>query len=84
MNKIDDNTFVINTSNDPTYGPFIKRNEYSIGGIIEGKSCLGKIERKKGKYSIEGTYSYLSNNGGLGNPNPQYYEVHGTFEIKSN
>ncbi len=84
LNKVDDNTFVINTSNDTTYGPYMKRNECSLGGIIEGKSCIGEIKRKKGKYIIEGTYSYLANNGGLGNPNPQYYEVHGTFEIKSN
>lgn len=82
LNKIDDNTIVINTINDPTYGPFIKRNECSIGGVIEGKSCLGEIKRKKGNYTIEGTYSYLFNSGGVGNP--QFYEVNGTFEIKSN
>lgn len=84
LNKIDENTFVINSSNDPTFGPFVKRDKCSIGGIIEGKSCLGKIQRKKGKYIIEGTYSYLANNGGLGNPNPQYNEVQGTFKMKSN
>jgi hypothetical protein len=84
LSKIDDNTLVINSSGDPTYGPFVKRDECSIGGVIEGKSCLGEITKKKGKYIIKGTYSYLSSNGGQGNPNPQYYEVHGIFELKSN
>src|SRR5690554_1784533 len=81
---IDDNTLIINSSNNPSFGPFVKRDKCSIGGIIEGKSCLGEIHRKNGKYIISGTYSYLGNNGGLGNPNPQYYEINGTFEINSN
>ncbi|HPX76760.1 MAG TPA: hypothetical protein PLW77_09265 [Bacteroidales bacterium] len=81
---IDDNTLIINSSNNPSFGSFVKRNKYSIGGAIEGKSCLGKIHRKNGKYIILGNYSYFGYNGGLGNPNRQYYEINGTFEIQSN
>lgn len=84
VSRVDENTFVINSTGDPSFGPFVKRDGCSIGGVIEGKSCLGEIERKKGNYIIKGTYSYLANTGGQGNPNPQYYEVQGTFEIKSN
>ncbi len=84
ITKLDDNTWVINISGDPTFGPYIKRDKCYIGGVIEGKNCLGKIQRKNGKYSIKGTYSYGANNGGQGNPNLQFYEVKGTFEIKSN
>jgi hypothetical protein len=82
--KVDENTLVINSTGDSSFGPFVKRDGCSIGGVIEGKSCLGEIERKKGNYVIKGTYSYLANNGGQGNTNPQYYEVQGTFEIKTN
>lgn len=82
LNKIDDNTYVINTTNDPKFGPYIKRNKCSIGGVIEGKSCVGEIKRKKGKHIFEGSYSYLYNGGGAGNT--QFYEVQGSFEIKSN
>jgi hypothetical protein len=84
VSKIDENTLVINSTGESSYGPFVKRDGCSIGGVIEGKSCLGEVQLKKGNYLIKGTYSYLANNGGQGNPNPQYYEVHGTFEIKSN
>lgn len=81
---IDENTLVINSSGDSKFGPFVKKDGCTIGGLIEGKSCLGEIKRKKGQYLIVGEYSYLGSSGGHGNPNPQYYEVHGTFEIKSN
>lgn len=80
--KIDDITWVINSSGDPTFGPYTKRDKCYIGGVIEGKSCIGEIQRKNGKYSIKGTYSYGTNSGGQGNPNLQFYEVKGTFEIR--
>ena len=82
--KIDENTLVISSTGDSSYGPFVKKDGCSIGGLIEGKSCLGEISRKKRKFIISGEYSYLGSSGGLGNPNPQYYEVHGTFEITEN
>jgi hypothetical protein len=84
LSLIDENTIVLNTSGDPNIGPFLIRNDCSIGGTIEGRSCLGEIKRKRGVYVLEGNYSYLSYNGGLGNPNPSFEEIKGKFEIKSN
>ena len=84
LSMIDENTFIINSSGESSFGPFVKKEGCSIGGLIDGKSCLGEIIRKKGHFLLVGDYSYLGFSGGLGNPNPQYYQVNGKFEIKSN
>lgn len=54
----------------------------SMGSNTTGLEIEGKIERKKGKYSIEGTHSYITYSSGQGNSNTQWHEVNGTFEIK--
>ncbi len=38
VSKIDENTLVINSTGESSYGPFVKRDGCSIGGVIEGKS----------------------------------------------
>lgn len=82
--KTGENTLVFTTSTEATYGPFVKVDRQYIGGTVDGKSCIGKISRKNGKYIFSGTYSYLNYSGGLGNPNPTYYKVNGTFKFTSN
>jgi hypothetical protein len=81
---IDENTMVINTTGDSSFGPFVKRDGCFIDGVIQGKNCLGEIHQENGKYSISGTYSYFTYSGGLGNQNPQSTEIKGSFEVKSN
>ena len=79
--RVDNNTLIINTTGESSLGPFVKRSGCNIGGLIEGKSSLGEIQRKKGNYRIQGSYSYLSYDGGLGNPDSQYTKVNGTFDM---
>ena len=51
-----------------------------IGSNYKDLDITGKIKCKKRKYVIEGNYTYIGNNGGMGNPS--YFDVHGRFEIK--
>lgn len=89
VTKLNENELRINSSASSGYT--IKRQgchvEGKMGAIIgnQGKTLdiTGEISRKKGHYIISGDYSYIEHSG-LGDPNPQYYEVQGTFEIKSN
>ena len=90
---VDENTIIINlTGSTNSSSSHIQRNgcnvEGKMGAMIGTQSktldIVGEISRKKGDYIISGNYSYMEYSSGLGNPNPQYWEVKGTFEIESN
>ena len=90
---VDENTISINLTSIPNFSsPNIQRNGCNVKGIMgamigtqfKNLDIVGEISRKKGDYIISGNYSYMEYSSGLGNPNPQYWEVKGTFEIESN
>lgn len=83
---IDDNTVSINALSSSEYT--VTRTGCDLNGKVtaiigsnyKDLDITGKIKRKKSKYVIEGDYTYIGYNGGMGNPS--YFDVHGTFEIK--
>ena len=59
----------------------IKIQDCSIGGTIQGHTCVGEIRKEKDKYIIEGVFTYYYNTNGLVSPN--FVEVPGEFELIS-
>ncbi len=88
---IDDTTFAIATT-APSANPYpssVSRTAcnfngkiYAVLGYNNVMDIDGVLGQEDGLATIRGNYNFMSQSGGLGNPNPQWFEVTGTFIIK--
>ena len=78
LSKIHSDTYMGDASSGFTK---IKIQDCSIGGTIQGHTCVGEIRKEKDKYIIEGVFTYYYNTNGLVSPN--FVEVPGEFELIS-
>lgn len=91
LNIVDDTTFEIHRT-PPPHNP-IAYSVIRTGCNLNGKigaglgynnvmDIDGVLSNEADLATIRGNYTYIDRSGGLGNPNPQWFEVTGTFIIK--
>jgi len=89
LSVINDTTVIVSRSSDSISNYSVNRTGCNLNGKIgagfgynDVMDIDGALSHEDGLATIRGNYTYIGRSGGLGNPNPQWFEVTGTFIIK--
>lgn len=89
LSIINDTTIKVSRSTNSTSNYSVIRTGCNLNGKIGAglgynnvMDIDGVLSNEADLATIRGNYTYIDRSGGLGNPNPQWFEVTGTFIIK--